>query len=154
MRAAASVTTPARPSNRNGMDITSDHGTCLPRSAPPSPKLSSAQNGDLDITRYLVSSMPKSSIAMRVSAWGSPSSSPSKSHMADHLPSSLPPSTVRKLNSPKQCDEKVEINALRPQTRTGPRPDGRKKQVGSRTQTQACLQKSRCSTLPSSSFCC
>lgn len=129
MRAAESGATRARPSSRDGMHVT-HNWTCPPRSAHPSPRISPAAKGDLDITKYLVSSTPKSSVPMRVSAWGSPSSS-SPSHLADHLPSSLPPSTVRKFNTPKPRDEMVEMEALRPQTRTGPRSDGRKKQVSS-----------------------
>jgi hypothetical protein len=140
MRAAESGSTRARPNSRDGRgtNVTTHNWTRPPRSAHPSPRNSPPTKGDLDITKYLVSSTPKSSVAVRVSAWGSSSSSPS--HMADHLPSSLPPSTVRKFNSPKPRDEKVEMEAQRPQTRTGPRSDGRKKQVGSGLPASVALQ--------------
>jgi hypothetical protein len=137
MHAAESGSTRALPRSRDGMHVTT-HNTCPPRSAHPSPRISPPAKGDLDITKYLVSSTPKSSVAVRVSAWGSSSSSPS--HLADHLPSSLPPSTVRKFNSPKPRDEKVEMEAQRPQTRTGPRSDGRKKQVSSGLPASVALQ--------------
>jgi hypothetical protein len=82
----------------------------IPRSAPPSPKLTSADKDVLEIAKYTENVAQKSTFSICMSPWGAAASS--LTQFADHLPSSLSSTAVRKLHSAKRRNEAVDTKSV------------------------------------------